>query len=417
MQTRRSISLLSFASAFALPLVVNGCSGDELCCTEFVAGGTISAEIGGSAQSQVIVQAVADFAGIANASITDLASSCRSIAEDLDVDAAKRSAVETAAQAASPDDAQKIRMERYCQLAIEAITSVKAAAGVKVTLSAQPPKCELSASAKATCQAKCDVSGKCDAQASLKCEGGRLEVSCDAACEPEVAGGSVGCEGSCAGSCEGSCAAQGGVACEGKCEGTCEGAGGAGTSGVDAQGNCRGTCKGTCSATAPNVRCEGSCKGSCKGTCQLTAPSAKIKCDGRCTGKAEPLKCDGKLTGGCNVDAKCDASCDASLQAKAECTPPVVVVDVQGTASGEAAVAAIAKLKATFEANFGVVLAMRSRLEGMAKAGGVVLASGEAIADVKAVCIPRVAVAAKKAAEDVGASADLSLKLVTSATQ
>ena len=420
MHNRRSISLLAFLAVSTLPFLavsLGACAGDVLCCNEFKAGATISADIGGSAQSQVAVQAVADFAGIANAAITDLASACRSIAEDLDADAGKRAAIEADANKAAPDDAQKIRMERYCQLAIESIASAKAAANVKVTITAQPPKCELSASAKANCQAKCDVSGKCEASASLKCEGGKLEVSCDATCRPEVEGGRVGCEGSCKGTCEGSCTAQGGVACEGKCEGTCEGTGGAGTSGVDAQGNCKGTCKGTCSVVKPGAACEGGCKGSCQGNCELTAPNVKIKCDGRCDGKLEPLKCDGKLEGGCNVDAKCDASCDASLQAKAECSPPAIVVDIQGNASGDAALAAIAKLKATFEANMGMVFSMKSRLEGMLKVAGTIAGSADAVVDIKAVCIPQVAVAAAKAVKDVGASADLSLKLVTSATQ
>lgn len=417
MQTRRSISMLAFASAFALPFLANGCTPDELCCTEVKAGATISAEIGGSAQAQVAVQAVADFAGIANAAITDLASACRSMAEDLDADAGERAAIETKANAASADDAQEIRMREYCTLAIKAIGIVKAKANVKVTIDVQQPKCEVSASAKANCQAKCDVSGKCEASAELKCEGGKLELSCEGECRPELEGGSISCEGVCDGTCEGACTMQGGVACEGKCEGTCEGAGGAGTSGVDAQGNCKGTCKGTCSAIAPTAKCTGGCKGSCKGNCKAESPTAKVKCDGTCTGKAEPLKCDGKLTGGCNVDAKCNGSCDASVQAKAECTPPAIVVDIQGAASGEAAILAIGKLKATFEANMGVVYALRSRLEGMAKLTGPITGSAGAIADIKVTCIPQVAILATKAVKDVGGSVEVTASLVAKVTE
>ncbi len=416
---RLTSSALLLSTALAAPFLVNGCGAeDALCCTEFKAGATISGSIGGSAQAQVAVQAVADFAGIANASIIDLATACQSMSEDLDAPKDKRDAIETEAKAASADDAPKIRMQKYCQLAIDTIASVKATAGITIKIDVQPPKCEISASAKANCQAKCDVSGKCDIKANPpKCTGGKLEVSCEGSCKAEVEGGSVSCEGSCDAACEGSCTAQGGVQCSGKCEGTCEGSGGAGTSGVDAQGNCQGTCKGTCSATAPGVTCQGGCKGSCKGTCKASAPTAKVKCDGKCEGNFEPLKCEGgKLEGGCQVDAKCDANCDASIQAKAECTPPAIRIDIQGAASGDAAIEAVTKLKATFEANMGVVFAFKSRLEGMASLVGTISGNAGAVADIKAVCIPQVIAAGVKAVGDVQASAEVTGKLVTSAT-
>jgi modification target Cys-rich repeat protein len=400
-----------------VPATLQGCGDNPLCCTEFKAGATISAEIGGGAQAQVAVQAVADFAGIANAAITDLASACRSMSEDLDADKAKRDAIEAEANAAKPDDAQKIRMEKYCALAIETIASVKASAQATITIVAQPPKCEISASAKANCQAKCDVSGKCEASAELKCEGGKLEVSCEGSCAAEVQGGSIQCEGSCEATCEGECTATtGGVECAGKCEGTCKGAAQGGTGeGITATGECKGTCEGTCKATAPSAKCNGSCKGGCTGTCKATAPGAKVKCDGKCEGKAEPLKCDGQLKGGCNVDAKCDANCDASVQAKAECTPPAIVVDIQAGAGAD--LEAIGKLKATFEANMGVIFAFKSRLEGMAKLTGTITGSASAIGEIKAACIPEVAVVAGKAVADVSASAQVTAQLVSSATQ
>src|SRR5690606_39576005 len=62
------------------------CSSDlsnPLCCNEFKVGATINADIGGSAQSQVAAQAVADFAGIASAAVDDVTAACRSMAQDL----------------------------------------------------------------------------------------------------------------------------------------------------------------------------------------------------------------------------------------------------------------------------------------------------------------------------------------------
>ncbi|HSO37248.1 MAG TPA: hypothetical protein VLT33_32200, partial [Labilithrix sp.] len=136
-------------------------------------------------------------------------------------------------------------------------------------------------------------------------------------------------------------------------------------------------------------------------------------CDGECKADYEPLKCEGgKLEGGCQVDAKCDASCDASISAKAECTPPSVTVNFSGAANIEAA----GKLKAVFEANLGVVLAFKARLEGMAKLTGTIAGSADAVVDIKVACIPAVVAAAAVAVENVGAAASASASIVT-ATQ
>ena len=71
------LALMPFAlGALAVP-IAGGCDSvsdaqSALCCTEFKVGGAITADIGGGAESLVAVQAVADFAGIAAASIDDL---------------------------------------------------------------------------------------------------------------------------------------------------------------------------------------------------------------------------------------------------------------------------------------------------------------------------------------------------------
>src|SRR5437773_1319216 len=70
---------------------------NAVCCSEFQAGATISADIGGSAQSQVAVQALADFAGIAGASVDDLTGACRNMAQALDADKAQQDAAEASA--------------------------------------------------------------------------------------------------------------------------------------------------------------------------------------------------------------------------------------------------------------------------------------------------------------------------------
>jgi len=413
---QRLTSGLALAAALVVPTLTNGCSGEDnpLCCTEFKAGATIEASIGGSAQAQVAVQAVADFAGIASAAMTDLTSACRSMAQDLDAPADQLAAAEAAGASGDADDRQRAQMEAYCKLALDSIASFKAKAGGTIRIQAQPPRCEASVSAKANCQAKCSVDGKCDIKANPpRCEGGKLEIACKGSCTAE-AGAAVSCEGSCEGSCQGSCTASGGVSveCNGKCEGTCSADAQGNGNGLNAQGECAGFCNGTCTmkADAPAVQCSGSCNGSCQGSCKATA-TASVKCDGKCDADFEPLRCEGgKLEGGCQVDAKCDANCDASVQARAECTPPSIAVVIEGSADVQAA----ARLKAVFEANMGVVFAFKSRLEGMASLAGTIAGNADAIADIKAACIIQVASVGAKAVGDVQASAKVTADLVGS---
>ena len=401
---------LAFAVALAIPAITNGCSSvtdaqNAVCCTEYKAGAAIDVKIGGSAQAQVAVQAVADFQGIATGAITDLTTACKSMAQELDAPKAELDANEKL----SPG---KDQMKAYCSLAVKAIGAVKATAGGTLTLNVVPPKCEASISAKANCQAKCDVSGKCDIKANPpKCTGGTLSIACKGSCK---ASGSaeVKCTGNCSANCTGSCTAQGGVECTGKCEGTCSASGQGGTgTGIQADGSCKGTCKGTCSVTAPSVKCEGTCSGSCSAECKGTA-TASVQCDGTCDAEFEPLKCEGgKLEGGCKVDAKCDGNCDASVSAKAECTPPSVSVEFSGAVDVNAA----GKLKAAFEANLGVIFAFQARLEGMAKLTATITGNADAVVEIKASCIPAVIAAAVSAAEDVSASVSVTGDLVAAA--
>jgi hypothetical protein len=395
--------------AIVVPMTLQGCSEDNpLCCTEFKVGATIDAKIGGGAESQVAVQAVADFAGIASASLDDLTTACRSIAQDLDATPAEVDAAE-----ANTD--RQAKMKAYCSLAVKAIGTIKASAGGTLKIVAVAPKCQASVSAKANCQAKCSGSAKCDLKANPpKCTGGKLEVSCKGSCSAE-AGATLKCEGSCTGKCQGSCTAKGGVKvdCTGKCEGTCAAGGSAGGTGVQADGSCKGTCEGTCtaSAEAPSVACEGSCNGSCDAKCEGSA-TASVKCDGKCEGDFEPLKCEGgKLEGGCKVEAKCDANCDASVSAKAECTPPSITVAFTGAADIQAA----GKLQATLEANLGVVLAFKSRLQGMVAISAGFSGNISAVTDIKASCIPAVIASVGTAVGDVKASAEATASIATAA--
>ena len=397
---------LLLATALAIPVLSNGCSAvsdaqGAVCCTEFKAGATIDAKIGGGAQATVAVQAIADFAGIAAASIEDLTTACRSMAVDLGADKAKQDEA-----GATTDKREALKL--WCAAAVTAIGTVKAKAGGSFKVVFVPPKCEVSVSAKANCQASCSGGVKCDVQANPpKCTGGTLTVECKGDCTA-MAGAEVSCTGSCSGGCTGSCTAEGGVDCTGKCEGTCEAKAGVSGSGAQADGTCKGTCKGSCSVTAPKAMCTGSCGGKCDAACKGTA-TASVKCDGTCMAGGTPLKCEGgKLEGGCKVDSpKCEGNCNASVSAKAECSPPTIAVSFSGSADIQAA----ANLKAVFEANLGVILAFKAKLEGMASLVGDISGNADVIVDIKASCIPAVIAAAADALVDVKASGDATISI------
>ncbi len=140
MKSNRLYGTVIFAG-LALTPVFAGCSGDgtdnPLCCNEFKVGATINADIGGSAQSQVAVQAVADFAGIASAAVDDITAGCRAMAQDLDAPKADQDKAESAGD-------KRARMDAWCKLAVSAIGSVKAKAGGTIKVVFNPPKCEAS---------------------------------------------------------------------------------------------------------------------------------------------------------------------------------------------------------------------------------------------------------------------------------
>jgi hypothetical protein len=391
-------------AALAVPVLTNGCSSSNpLCCTEFQVGATVNTDIGGSADSQIAAQALADIGGVAAGAVADLTTACRQIATDLHA-----STADLAAADANADNDSKLNA--YCALAVKQIGAVKATASGSIALVIQPPVCEASVSATFDCQAKCTGGASCDVKANPpKCTGGTLTVSCSGDCTAS-AGASVSCTGSCTGNCSGSCTAQGGVDCAGKCDGTCTAKAGVAGSGAQADGSCNGTCSGTCSVTAPGVKCSGSCTGKCDATCQGTA-TASVKCDGTCAAGGTPISCTGgKLEGGCQVDAKCSGNCNGSAQAKASCTPPQVTVTITGAADATAA----GELIDTLKANLPVVAGIQTKFSTLGDLTGSLVGNIGAVTDVKAACIPAMASAAGQAVSDFQASVSATGSIVGS---
>lgn len=391
---------LALMGAVASMAFTQGCSSDNpLCCTsdDFQAGGTVTASIGGSAKSQVAVQAVADFAGIADASIADLTSACRGIATDLGATSDSLSTAE-----ANADNTEK--MKAYCKLAVNAIGTIKGSAQLNIAI--KPPVCEASISAKADCQAKCSGGVKCDLKANPpKCTGGKLSVACKGECTVTAEQPKISCTGVCKAQCSGKCsgtATAPSVTCNGRCNGTCEGS-------TDSGGNCNGKCNGTCEIKGgADIQCEGSCDGECTGSCEASG-GVDAKCSGDCKADYEPISCSGgKLEGGCQADVKCDANCNASVKAKASCSPPEIAITFSSQVEGAA------KLQATLEANLPAILAIKGKLEAAADVTASFTANIDAnvLTDIKAACIPSVVSAAGgavgKITASVQATADIS---------
>jgi len=264
----------------------------------------------------------------------DVAGACGKLATDLGA---------SEADIAPKDDKPGSKAKAACDAAVKLIGEVKAKAKGKLTIKAGAPRCEASVDAMANCAAECDANidpGKVEA----KCEGGELSGKCSGKCEGNcsVEAGAA-CDGTCSGSCSGSCEADFSGKCGGKCDGKCDGR--------NTSGECKGTCEGKCDAKAEG-NCGGTCKGNCSASCSVKATGeCKGTCSGSCDVKIEAPTCSGTVEPP-EMSAECKANCDAKLNAEVKCTPPTVVVVLEGAADAEAA----AKLKGALEANLGNIL-------------------------------------------------------------
>ncbi len=357
----------ALATLVVLPMILAGCEGDgfnpvaDLCCTEFKVGADLTGvDFGVDAtiapQFEVLAQAASDFSATAAGMLDDVTNACRSIAQDLDADAAAQDAAER-------EPGQEARVRAWCRLAVASLQASGAAAG---TLEIEPPSfsCEASVDAKASCQAKCSGGAACDLKVNPPvCKGGTLIVECNGRCTANVEAPSFQCKGACDVTVRGTCTAQGGVDCAGRCDGNCKG-------NTDSGGNCRGVCEGTCSAVAPEARCDGAFDGECKGTCTASPGKAKVECSGKCDVEATPLECKGgTLEGGCKVDAKCDANCDASVEANASCDVRPFAIRAKGTTDAKID-AAILTLRTNLPK---LLLAVKARGEAMGRVAGTFL--------------------------------------------
>lgn len=215
--------------------------------------------------------------------------------------------------------------QEACKAAAKAVGDLKAkfGANAKITLDVSEPHCGASIDAYADCAGHCDASVKGGA-AAIKCEPGKLQGECSAKCTGDC---ELGAAAKCTGECSGTCDADVKGSCSGKCTGKCDGK----AMDAKANGHCEGTCEGKCDA---NVK--GECNGKCAGSCHMSgAAECKGTCTGSCSAEMKAPKCTGKVEPP-QMSAECKAKCDASVRAKVECTPPHIVVKVNGSADAAA---------------------------------------------------------------------------------
>jgi hypothetical protein len=254
--------------------------------------------------------------------------------------------------------------EEACKAAIAAMNAAKAKLGasIKVTLVAQPPRCEASMDVMADCAAKCDVQAT-GGSAKVECEPGKLSGSCGAQCSGscQVEAGAK-CEGTCKGTCD--------VAIKGKCAGTCNGK----CDGKAGNGSCAGVCEGKCEGGSV----EAACSGKCGGTCEM---KASAKCEGTCTGSCsaemKAPKCTGEVTPP-KVSAECNAQCDARVSARAKCEPGKVSVAIIGATDVNGAKQLQAALEKNLPAIFNVAIGMKDRALHVAGSGKLVVDGAKA---------------------------------------
>jgi hypothetical protein len=367
----------------ALPAVVN-CGAEDLIdaaggCPE-LASADFGASLDLDADVKVFMEAAGRFRALGEVMVGDVGTACVNIATAGGGDPAKWAGKEG-----------KDKVDAACAEASATITAVlDANASASLEILVTGGECTASLDAAASCNAKCDVSGSCMGTVTAECEPGKLA-------------------GECTGECTGSCSVESGsVDCAGGCSAVCN-----------------GTCSGTCSATSGNGmcagKCEGTCTGSCEGNCEVVGPGADCNgtCEGSCSVELTAPECHGEVTASCDVDADCEASCNASVQAQATCTPPEVVINVDGGASAEltalvdALVVELPKLILTFQVRGEAAVDAAAAL---GTAGANLTARVTELGGKAVVCVAAAAEASVKASVDVNVSVQASASVSGSAS-
>jgi len=290
------------------------------------------------------VNASADFAAGADDIARTLESACSDMGRELGIPASQMAASgdTPAVKAACDAVAAKIQSE---------MTDLRATGELRVTIVSEPPRCEVSVDAYASCAAECEVDYD-PGQVEMQCDGGEMRGGCSAECTGSC---SVEASASCSGTCEGTCSGS----CNGSCNGTCEGE----CSATNAQGQCTGTCSAGCQGS-----CEGGCDGTCEGSCVVEASgSCEGECRGGCSVEFQEPSCTGTVRAP-SVSADCEASCDAQLDARAECTAGHTEVTIEGNVGADAE-ERLGRLRQALSNGLPRILSVGAKLERLQRSG------------------------------------------------
>lgn len=328
--------------------------GGAIACPELAGGGnafgaryTAKAEL--NATIGAFVQAAKDLQRLSAQWDAEVTNACKRIGADIGVAPAAMQPREGVGASTAACSAVRTQIDGMLR------------GGVKLEASYTPPKCDVDASAKASCDAKCKV----------EVDPGQIVASC----EPAKLSGR--CEGTCRGQCDGRC--------EGKCSGEC--------TAKDAQGRCVGQCRGTCEG-----KCDATCHASCQGSWQ--AP--------KCEGKVTPPK----------VDADCKASCEASVKFSARCSKPQLQVKTSTEAQ------ALGKLVASLSANLPTLVTAQLKLgreiggevQALVRLGGKLRGQLQGAGDKAVACVTAAASAIATASASVNVSFKASVSVSAAAS-
>ncbi|MBW2463629.1 MAG: hypothetical protein JRH11_18400, partial [Deltaproteobacteria bacterium] len=296
------------------------------------------------------INASADFAAGADDIARTLESACSDMGRELGIPDAQMAANGNtpAVKAACDAVAAKIQSE---------MTDLRGSAELRVVVVSEPPRCEVSVDAYASCAAECDVDYD-PGQVEMQCEGGEIRGTCSAECTGSC---SVEAHAECSGTCEGTC--QG--SCQGSCNGTCEGE----CSATNAEGQCTGTCSAGCQGS-----CEGGCDGTCEGSCVAEASGqCSGECRGGCSVEFQEPRCTGTVRAP-SVSADCEASCDAQLDARAECTPGHTEVTIEGNVGADAE-ERIGRLRQALRNGIPRIMSVGAKLQRLRRSGQILVNS------------------------------------------
>jgi len=332
-------TLAGIAGAVACPELSGGGSALGV---RYTAKAELNAKIG------AFVQAAKDLGRLSTRMDAEVTTACRKIGADIGVDAAAMQPRENVGASTAACGAVRAKIDALLK------------GGVTLQASYTPPKCEVDASARASCDAKCKV----------EVDPGEIV----ARCEPAKLSGR--CQGTCKGQCEGTC--------KGKCNGEC--------TAKNAQGQCVGECKGTC---------EGSCSATCHASCQGTWQAPK------CEGHVTPPK----------VDADCKASCDASVSISAACTKPHL--EVKASSNAEALAKLVASLTthlpALVTAEFKLGKEIAGEVKTLVRLGGELRGKLQGAGEKAFACVSAAATAVATASASINVSVKASVSVSASA--